>query len=128
MDNFHNLKFKSLIDLIKQFPTEEDCIIHLEKLRWSDHIYSPFISYGTATFNLSDSHTFLCVGTRKQFTVRTNTMFEGKIPLLKWFVAVYMYRTRKKITADELKYICGTTTKQSELIIKRLNKALKPKK
>ena len=37
-------EFKSIIDLLKAFPTEQDCINHLENLRWNGVPISPFDS------------------------------------------------------------------------------------
>ena len=34
--------FKNIFDLIKAFPTEQDCINHLERLRWNGNVISPF--------------------------------------------------------------------------------------
>jgi hypothetical protein len=38
------LKFSSILDLIRAFPTEESCIKYLENLRWKDSVVSPFDS------------------------------------------------------------------------------------
>lgn len=35
-------EFKSILDLIKAFPTEQDCIDHLAQLRWNGNVVSPF--------------------------------------------------------------------------------------
>ena len=35
-------EFKSILDLIKAFPTEQSCIEHLEGLRWEGVVVSPF--------------------------------------------------------------------------------------
>ena len=35
-------QFKSILDLLKAFPTEQSCIEHLEKLRWNGTPVSPF--------------------------------------------------------------------------------------
>lgn len=35
-------RFKSLMDLQKAFPTEQDCINYLEGMRWQGKVVSPF--------------------------------------------------------------------------------------
>ena len=35
-------EFKSLVDMIRFFSTEEKCIEYLEGVRWNGHVVSPF--------------------------------------------------------------------------------------
>ena len=35
-------EFKSILELFEVFATEQDCIDHLERLRWNGNVVSPF--------------------------------------------------------------------------------------
>lgn len=89
-------KFNSLFDFLQAFPTEESCIKYLESMRWKDGIpVSPY-DPSSKVYNRGDGK-YRCKNTGKNFNVRIGTMFEGsKLPLRKWFVAIYEITSRKK--------------------------------
>ena len=118
---FTNIKFKSLIDLLNTFNTEEKCIDHLEYLRWKEKTVSPYDKDSTIVY-LPDNM-YYCCATKKLFNVRTNTCFEGNIPLQIWFVCVYLCHTRKVLKTDEIMRITGLTEINAKLVLKRFSKA-----
>lgn len=74
------LQFKSLSDLLKTFPTEQECIKHLERRRWKGIITSPFDD-NSRVYKCANSR-YMCKNTGKYFNVKTGTVFENsKIPL-----------------------------------------------
>jgi hypothetical protein len=84
------LKFSSILDLIRAFPTEESCIKYLENLRWKDSVVSPFDS--TSQVYSCKNNRYKCKNTGKYFTVKTRTIFEGsKVSFQNWFIAIYLY-------------------------------------
>lgn len=90
-----NIEFKSVIELVKAFPTQQVCIDHLEQLRWNGDVVSPFDA---------DSKVYKCAGnkykcknTGKYFNVCTSTLFDNtKIELPTWFLAIYLITSHKK--------------------------------
>lgn len=114
------LKFKSIADLMKAFPTEESCIEHLESIRWSDGVVSPFDP--TSTVYKCKDHKYHCKNTGKYFNVKTGTMFEGtKISLRKWFIATWMILTHKKgISSCQLARDLGITQKSAWFMLHRI--------
>jgi transposase-like protein len=116
-------EFKSIFDLLKAFPNEQSCIDHLERLRWNGEPVSPFEA---------DSKVYKCAGnkykckkTGKYFNVRTNTIFDNtKIPLQKWFLALYVFSSHKKgISSHQLAKDITVTQKSAWFLLHRLRYA-----
>jgi transposase-like protein len=88
--------FNSLIELIDYFDSEEKCIKHAQEKRWGGNITCPHCEHDKI-YAFSDGKRFKCAKCRKQFTVCVGTMFEdSKIPLRKWFIAIYLLTSHKK--------------------------------
>lgn len=116
-------EFKSIFDLLKAFPTEQSCIDHLEKLQWNGTPVSPFAP---------ESKVYKCAGnkykckvTGKYFNVRTGTIFDNtKIPLQKWFLALYVFSSHKKgISSHQLAKDISVTQKSAWFLLHRLRYA-----
>lgn len=67
-------KYKSVFELINNFPNEEDCINYLESIYWPNKIISPF-DINSDIYKLSEPHTYMCKNTQKKFNIKTNTVF-----------------------------------------------------
>ena len=115
--------FKSLIDLLKAFPDEDACFTHLEKLRWDGHVVSPFDA--SSKVYVCKGHKFKCKNTNRYFTVKTGTIFEDtKIPLQKWFMALYIFSSHKKgISSHQLARDIDVTQKTGWFLLHRLRYA-----
>lgn len=105
-------KFNSLYDLLEAFPTEESCIKYLEQQRWANGIPVPPYDPTSKVYNRGDGM-YRCKNMGKNFNVRIGTMFESaKLPLRKWFVAIYEITSRKKgISSIELSKRISVTYK-----------------
>lgn len=87
--------FRSLIDVIEAFPTEESCIIYLECTIWHKRVVSPF-DKKSQVYNLGN-HRYMCKNTQKIFHVKIGTIFHGtRVPLRKWFIAIWLVSSHKK--------------------------------
>lgn len=88
-------EFRSIFDLLEALPTETSCIRYLEQLRWPSGPVSPY-DPASVVYNRGDG-LYRCKTTGKNFNVRIGTIFEGsKIPLRKWFIAIYLIASSKK--------------------------------
>ncbi len=116
-------KFKSILDLIEVFPDEQACINHLEELRWNGDIISPFDE--TSKVYKCKNNRYKCKNTGKYFNVKTRTVFEDtKIPLQKWFMALYVFSSHKKgVSSHQLAKDIGTTQKTAWFLLHRLRYA-----
>ena len=116
-------EFKSIFDLIKAFPTEQSCIDHLEKLQWNGYAVSPFDA-SSKVYKCSGNK-YKCKNTGKYFNVRTGTIFDNtKIPLQKWFLALYVFSSHKKgISSHQLARDITVTQKTAWFLLHRLRYA-----
>jgi transposase-like protein len=116
-------EFKSILDLVRKFPTEQDCINHLEKLRWDGNVVSPFDD--TSKVYKCAGNRYKCKNTGKYFNVKVGTIFEDtKIPLIKWFMALYIFSSHKKgISSHQLAKDIDVTQKTAWFLLHRLRYA-----
>ena len=121
-----NKDFNSLLEVIQEFSTEERCIEHLEELYWQGVPVSPFVSEAKV-YKSRDGKYWICGQTKKKFTVLHGTMFHGtKIPLTKWFAAIWLVINHKKgISSLQLaRDLGGISQKTAWLVLMRIRKAL----
>lgn len=116
-------EFKSIFDLLKAFPNEKSCIDHLEKIRWNGVVISPFDE--TSKVYKCSGNKYRCKNTKKYFNVRTGTIFDNtKVPLQKWFVALYIFSSHKKgISSHQLAKDISVTQKTAWFLLHRLRYA-----
>lgn len=115
-------KYDSLFSLMETFPTEEACILHLEKLRWPAGIVCPLCGSTRKIHRIERGHIFKCADCNKQFSVRKGTIFEeSRLPLRKWFAAAWLITTnRKGIASTQLAREIGVTQKTAWFMLGRL--------
>jgi transposase-like protein len=115
--------FKSVFDLLKAFPTEQHCIDHLTSIRWNGLVVSPFDE--TSKVYICKGNKYRCKNTGKYFNVRTGTIFDNtKLPLLKWFLALYIFSSHKKgISSHQLAKDLTITQKSAWFVLHRLRYA-----
>lgn len=116
-------EFSSILDLVQKFRDEKTCIEHLESIRWNGNVVSPFDP--TSKVYVCKGNKYKCKNTNKYFNVRTGTIFEDtKIPLQKWFVALYLFSSHKKgISSHQLARDCNITQKTAWFVLHRLRYA-----
>lgn len=117
------LNFKCLYDLQKAFPTEKSCIRYLERKLWADGVVSPY-DPTSKVYKRKDGQ-YRCKNTGKNFNVLTGTFMEGtKLPLRKWFQAIYQITNNKKgISATQLAKDIGVTVKTAWFMAHRIRTA-----
>ena len=122
--------FKNLIELSNFFQDETICRKYLEKLLWNDKPVCPHCG-GDHVYSFSDGRRYKCgkKECRKQFTVTVGTFFESsKIPLRKWFHAIYIFTSHKKgVSSHQLSKDISITQKSAWFILSRIRGILKDK-
>jgi transposase-like protein len=114
-------EFKSMIELVHKFRTEQDCIKHLETIRWAGNVVSPFDE--TSKVYICKGNKYKCKNTNKYFNVRTATIFEDtKIPLQKWFCTLYLF-SAQGISSHQLARDLNITQKTAWFVLHRLRYA-----
>jgi transposase-like protein len=116
------MAYKSLYDMLKAFPTEEACIMHLERLRWPKGVICPCCGSSRKIYHVSRANIYKCSDCRKEFSVRKGTIFEeSRLPLRKWFAAGWLITSnRKGISSCQLAREVGVTQKTAWFILGRL--------
>lgn len=107
--------FSNLAEVIEYFNSEEKCRTTLEKMRWPDkNIICPKCG-AEKSYRMGDMIHYKCrdkkCGTR--FSVIRGTIFEAtKLPLKKWFIAMYLLTAHKKgISSHQLARDLGIVKK-----------------
>lgn len=115
--------FNTLIDLFETFPTEQSCIDHLERLRWSGIVVSPFDP--ASVVYKCKGNKYRCKNTGKYFNVKTKTLFDNtKISLRKWFAAIWLVTCHKRgVSSIQLSTDIGVTQKTAWFMLHRIRKA-----
>lgn len=116
---FFNKEVKSVLDLIKAFPTEQSCIEHLEQIRWNGKIVSPFDAISKV---YKTKNGYQCKNTGKNFNVKTGTIFDNtKLELQKWFLAIWLVTSHKKgISSLQLGRDLSITQKSAWFMLQRI--------
>ncbi len=116
----------NLPKLIERYGSEDKCHAYLEELRWPDGVECPRCESKKIS-RIAARRQFDCDGCRYQFSVRVGTIFhDSKLPLWKWFLAVYMMgESKKSVSANKLKRMLGVSYKTAWYLCHRIRHAMK---
>jgi transposase-like protein len=94
----------NLADLVEQFGSSDRCRDYLEHLRWPEGVECPKCDSKSIS-RIKTRKQFDCNSCRNRFSVLAGTIFQdSKLPLWKWFAAVYlMCESKKGISALQIK-------------------------
>lgn len=120
-------QFNSLVELFEAFPDEQSAIDHLRAIRWGEndeHAHCPHCK-SKRVYHFSDGKTHKCGDCRKRFSIKVGTIFQDtKIPLRKWFAAIWSITSHKKgIASTTLAKDLGITQKSAWFVLHRLRHA-----
>lgn len=120
------IRFTTLSEFTSFFNNEEICRNYFENIRFKNGDYCPHCAH-SKIFRFSDGKRHRCKKCHKDFTIKTGTLFgESKIPLQKWFIAIYLLTTFKKgISSIELAKHVGVSQKTAWFMDHRIREALK---
>ncbi len=118
--------FKNLDQFLSAFSDEKACRAYFEKVRFSDGTYCPHCK-NDKIHRFADGMRYRCYSCKCDFTIKTNTPFgESKLPMQKWFTAIYLLTTSKKdISSTELAEQVRVTQKTAWYMNHRIREALK---
>lgn len=93
----------NIVSIYKKFPTEADCIAHIERVRWQEKPVCPYCKSDRTT-PMPKEFRHHCNGCNTTFSVTVDTIFHHThLPLQKWFLAVSLVLNAKKgISARQL--------------------------
>ncbi len=86
----------NIIQVYKQFPTQDACIAYLEKVRWNGKPQCPYCkSHNTTSYKKGHRHH--CNNCKTTYSVTVATIFhKTKADLQKWFLAISLILNAKK--------------------------------
>ncbi len=111
------------MQLFSYFKDEQTCREYLATIRWNGQPVCAYKECGhDKVFKFSNGKVYKCAKCRKQFSVRVGTIFEdSKIPLQKWFAAIYLITSHKKgISSLQLHRDLGVTQKTAWYMLHRV--------
>ncbi len=127
----------NLIDVAKQFATEEACVMYLAEMRWPDGVRCLKCDSAEVSFMATKSkpnrkgeqktrYIYQCRSCQYQFTPTTGTLFhDTHLDLEKWFHAVaLMCNAKKGISALQMKRDLKTAYKTAWYLNHRIRQAM----
>lgn len=114
----------NISEFTASFPDENACITFLEKSRWANEPISPFTN-GAAYRFTGKPGLYRCKETRQNFSVRNGTIFEeSRLPLRKWFFAIFLLNSLKGISSVQIAKYLGVTQKTAWFMLQRIRYAI----
>jgi transposase-like protein len=120
--------FDSLFELLDYFQTEKICEEYLSILRWNGNVCCAYCESKNVNILKGKTNRYKCYTCRKQFGVKVNTIFHNsKLPLRKWFVAIYLVTAHKKgISSHQLARDLKITQKSAWHVLHRVRQIYSP--
>ncbi len=115
----------NIAQLYKTFPTQQDCVNHLEKLRWSGKPVCPYCKSTNQTPMPKESR-YHCNNCNTSFSVMVGTIFENtKLDFQKWFLAIFLALNSKNgISSRQLAKDIEVTKDTAWFMLKRIRKSM----
>lgn len=124
-----------LIDVTRQFNTEDACLDYIEKMRWPNGELGCVhcgeigrISKITREAKGKNQRTriYQCLACKKQFSATSGTIFnDSHLPLVKWFMAIAMICEAKKgMSAKQLERHLGVNYRTAWHLCHRIREAM----
>lgn len=113
---------------LEKFPTNEDCINYLEKVRWDNTPSCPYCNTKHKSGKKGKDGRYSCSNSKcnKSYRVTVGTILhDTKIPLQKWFIVLFLILDAKRgISSCQIARVCGLNQKTAWYMAKRINKAM----
>ncbi|KKT35486.1 MAG: hypothetical protein UW24_C0008G0025 [Parcubacteria group bacterium GW2011_GWA2_44_12] len=116
----------NIIQIYKQYPTQEDCLAHLEAVRWKKDIVCPYCGSKRVT-PMTKEYRHHCNACNTSFSVTVRTIFhKTKLDLQKWFLAISLVLNAKKgISARQLARDIEVNKNTAWYVLMRIRKAMR---
>jgi transposase-like protein len=115
----------NIIQVYKQFPTQDDCLAHIENVKWAGKPKCPYCNSLRVTA-LPKEHRYHCNACNTSFSVTVRTIFhKTRIDLQRWFLAIALVlNARKGISARQLARDIEVNKNTAWLMLMRIRKAM----
>ncbi len=128
MKQFDTIRnFDSLYELVIYFDSENKCEEHLAKLRWNGEPECPTCCSKNVKMLNGKRKQFKCYGCSRKFSVKTGSIFhDSKLPLLKWFIGIYLFTSHKRgISSHQLAKNLKISQKSAWHMLHRIREVFK---
>jgi transposase-like protein len=111
--------------IYKRFPTQRDCILHLEQVLWNNTPVCPYCG-STKQSAMPRENRYHCNQCNKSYSVTVKTIFhKSKIDMQKWFYAfMLILDTNEDVSARKLAAALNITKDSAWLMLRRIKKAV----
>lgn len=119
-------EFDSLFSMMQVFSDEKKCVDHFRAVRWPNGVVCPHCG-SAEVYNLANgTHKCKQKECALKFSVRFDTIFEdSKLPLQKWFMAIYLVTSHKKgVSSCQLAKDINVTQKSAWHMLHRIRAAI----
>lgn len=115
----------NLIEMMQDFPDNESCVRHLEKVRWGNTPLCPYCGSHRSSRRV-DGNRHVCHGCNRSYSVLVGTVFQSSnLPLRKWFIAICLMANAKKgISSLQLARDIGVNKNTAWYVQKRIRQAM----
>lgn len=112
----------NIFEISKKYNTQQKCLNLLEKLRWGKTITCPNCEKNKVRIVDSQKKRYVCQSCNEQFSVFTDTIFEGTLlELPKWFQIIGLILNAKSgMSAKEIERNIGVTYKTAYYVAMRI--------
>lgn len=116
----------NIIQVYKQYPTQEACFEHLAKVRWGERPTCPYCKSQRVTI-VSKENRYHCNACNTSFSVTVQTVFhKTKIDLQRWFLAISIVLNAKKgVSARQLARDIEVNKNTAWLMLMRIRRAMR---
>ena len=115
----------NIVQIYKVFPTQQDCVNHLERVRWNNRPYCPYCKSNKQT-PMKKENRYHCNTCNTSYSVMVGTIFENtKLDFQKWFLAISLVINAKKgISARQLASDINVTKDTAWYMLMRIRSVL----
>ena len=110
-----------------RFPTQADCIAHIEHVRFAGKPYCPHCQSAEVKPRVDRNREgrWNCHACKNTFSALTKTVFQNtKVDLRKWFVAIHILLNKGDISSHELSRRLELNQKSAWYMIRRVKEAM----
>jgi len=117
-------EFKTLTEFTDYFRDEQTCVDAFTQIRFRDGEYCPHCGH-KHVHKFADGKRYRCAKCKQDFTIKTKSVFgESKLPLRKWFIAIYLLTTTSKgMSSVQLAKHVGVCQKTAWFMAHRIREA-----
>lgn len=115
------LKFNNTLELLTYFKDEAACRLYLERIFWDGKPVCPHCG-NEKYYRLAGGKKLKCADCKSKYSVTAGTIFDSsKIPLQKWFLAMYVASSHKKgISSCQMAKDIGVSKQTAWYMIQRI--------